>query len=322
MARERSAPRTGGPRGAQSPQLVSQDPARSVEGSAVDPGARHFTETWEQALAGFTEWLRAAGARPGTVELRLRYLRRLAAAHAGVSPWSLTLDDLVRFVSRPAWAPETRRCALSAARGLYRWGHRTGRRGDDPAALLPPVSVPHGRPKPCPEDVLEHALAAAPRRERAWVMLAAYAGLRRAEIATLARGDVGAGELRITGKGGKVRPVPIGPELAEALAPLVAAAEEAGRDYLFPGRDDGHVAPLLVGRAVAGLLPGRWTAHTLRHRYATTALAATGDLRAVQELLGHSKPETTARYTAVSDATLRRVALAAGPARAGREGDA
>lgn len=70
----------------------------------------------------------------------------------------------------------------------------------------------------------------------------------------------------------------------------------------------GHLSARRVGELVAEALPGRWTAHTLRHRYATLAYQRTGDLRAVQELLGHAKPETTARYTLVAPPTLRAVA--------------
>jgi integrase len=265
---------------------------------------------WSTARAGFAAYLRAAGARPGTVELRMRYLCRLQASSSS-GPWDLTYDELVDFVANPRWKPETRRVAQSTVRGFHRWALRSGRRSDDPALQLPPVRVPQGRPQPAPEAVVRDVLARATPRTRLMVMLAAYAGLRRSEIASLNVADVAGDELRITGKGGKVRAVPIHPVLARELEPFTAAARRSG--YLFPGHDDGHLDPIAVGRTLAAALPGSWTAHKLRHRFATVAYAATHDIRAVQELLGHSKLETTQRYTAVSDDSLRRAVMAAGP---------
>jgi site-specific recombinase XerD len=71
-------------------------------------------------------------------------------------------------------------------------------------------------------------------------------------------------------------------------------------------RDHPNVSKLLSRALGAG-----WTAHQLRHRFASTAYAAERDLRAVQELLGHSKPETTARYTAIPEGAKRAAVLAA-----------
>ncbi|HEY9414914.1 MAG TPA: tyrosine-type recombinase/integrase, partial [Pseudonocardia sp.] len=68
-----------------------------------------------------------------------------------------------------------------------------------------------------------------------------------------------------------------------------------------------------IGKVLSRLLAGRWTGHTLRHRFATVALRVSRDLRAVQELLGHSKPETTARYTEVSEESKRTAVLGVAP---------
>lgn len=75
--------------------------------------------------------------------------------------------------------------------------------------------------------------------------------------------------------------------------------------WAFPGRDAGHLSPGYVGKLVAAALPGGWTAHTLRHRFATNAYAGTHDLLAVQELLGHSRPETTRDYIELPREALR-----------------
>lgn len=72
--------------------------------------------------------------------------------------------------------------------------------------------------------------------------------------------------------------------------------------YVFPSQHHpGALTAYTVGKIGAGCLPDRWSLHTLRHRFATSAYGVQRDLRAVQELLGHSKPETTARYAQVPD---------------------
>ena len=79
--------------------------------------------------------------------------------------------------------------------------------------------------------------------------------------------------------------------------------------------DGQAMTPAHIGKLVSAALPDGWTCHKLRHRCATVAYHATRDLRAVQELLGHAKPETTARYTQVpADAMRACVAATAGAA--------
>ena len=78
--------------------------------------------------------------------------------------------------------------------------------------------------------------------------------------------------------------------------PVPGAAAAGG--WLFPGQVDGHLSPDYVGTLLRRLLGRGYSAHTLRHRFASRAYAGTRDLLAVQNLLGHSKPETTQRYIA------------------------
>lgn len=143
--------------------------------------------------------------------------------------------------------------------------------------------------------------------------LAAEAGLRRAEIARvhrcdLTRGPAGA-ELLVHGKGGKLRVVPIGDDLAAAIEKGVDQIDIPD-GWLFSGTDDGHLLPRWVGKLMAGALPDHWTAHTLRHRFATRAYRGSRNLRAVQTLLGHSSVATTERYTAVDHDEIRAAAMA------------
>lgn len=75
--------------------------------------------------------------------------------------------------------------------------------------------------------------------------------------------------------------------------------------YLFPGRWSGHVEASYVGKHITRLLPDGWSAHSLRHRYATRTYESTHDLYLVSKLLGHSSVETTQIYVAMPDSRLR-----------------
>jgi integrase/recombinase XerC len=86
---------------------------------------------------------------------------------------------------------------------------------------------------------------------------------------------------------------------------LVAQAIGGRTGYLFPGKIDGHISADRVGHLLAAVLGDGWSAHTLRHRFATQAYACAHDLFAVQRLLGHSQPQTTLRYTQLQDDSLR-----------------
>lgn len=137
------------------------------------------------------------------------------------------------------------------------------------------------------------------------LLLAAYAGLRRAEIAAVHTRDIQDGCLRVTGKGGRTRVIPLHPEIERALTGI-------DDGYIFPGKDRGHLSAGHVGKILQRQLGSGWTAHTLRHRFATKAYAVNRDLFAVQQLLGHSKPETTMRYTQLPADALRAAVMGAG----------
>lgn len=262
---------------------------------------RHNRSVWESDLDAWTAHMRAAGAAASTVRLRRAHLERALTWIDAPSPWQVTLEQLTAYLAAHDWAPESRKSVRSSLRAFYAWGELVGRTDDDPSRKLPRVAVPAGTPRPAPTDVYEHALAGASTRERRMVLLAGLAGLRRAEIAGLHSSDIVAGAIRVHGKGGKVREVPLHPLLAEELAGIDG--------YVFPGNDNGHLSPDRVGRIMAKLLGSGWTAHTLRHRFATRAYASERDLLSVQQLLGHSSPATTQRYTQVPDDAKRRAVL-------------
>jgi integrase len=259
---------------------------------------------WGKALHGYETALLAAGRSPGTVRLHRHYLAGLRAAHPA-TPWAITTPQLREALSNPRWSAETRKSARQAFRGFYRWAHGDGLIDHDPAFSLPGIRVPNGVPRPAPALVVAALLAQNPC-ERVWLMaaLAALVGLRAAEIARVHRDDYVGDELLITGKGGKVRAVPI-------LEPRLAARLEAVDGWAFPNGLGSHLTPGHVSKLLSAAMPPGWTAHTLRHRCATVAYAGTRDLLAVGQLLGHSRPETTQRYVRIPDDAVRAAVTAA-----------
>lgn len=258
--------------------------------------------TWNAALRGFAAWQRAADRAPGTIRL---YGYRLAdLASITQRPAAVTTALLVELLGNPAWCAETRKSVRSAWRAFFGWAVLHGQLEHDPTMLLPPIRVDAGVPRPAPEHVVRGALAGADGRLVLMVLLAAYAGLRAHEIARVHRRDLLGDVLHVLGKGRKERIVPVSGDLLARLEQLDG--------YAFPNvQRGGHITAGHVSRLLSRGLPDGWTAHTLRHRMATTAYAGTGDLLAVQKLLGHSRPETTQRYVALDDDRLRAAARAA-----------
>lgn len=254
-------------------------------------------------IDAFARWYAARGKAPGTVYQRVRYLRRLEADMP--DPLRADPDAIAEWIAGHVWAPETRKSARESCCLFFDWADRHGRLpGPNPMADVPPPRLPPPCPHPATDAALARARLRADPRQRLMVDVAACAGLRRAEIAALHTDCLEDCALRIVGKGGRVRCVPIPEELAARLSGLP-------RGWVFPGRFGGHVCPDHIGRTLSRLMGAGFTAHALRHRYATTIYAATGDLLAVQLLLGHSRPETTARYIAIAAPRLRAASLAA-----------
>jgi len=191
---------------------------------------------------------------------------------------------------------------LSSLRSFYGWGRVMGHIDVDPSTDLPKVQPGTPRPRPAPELVYREALLRADDRERLILRLAAEVGLRRAEIAQVHSDDLERDllgwSLVVHGKGQRERVVPIPTALAVQL-------RERGYGWAFPGSDHGHLSPRWVGKLSTRLLEGKWTLHTLRHRFATQAYNIDRDLFVVQTILGHASPATTRRYVRVDDDRLR-----------------
>lgn len=261
---------------------------------------------WRRSIEGWTDTLKAAGLSAQTIKSRRYKMVHLAALLMPSGPEDVTTEQIVQTFARQQWKPETRKAYRNTISSFFRWLHKSGRRSDDPSLDVPMVKKPHAHPRPCPDRYIAAAMEMATSSERLMIRLGAECGLRRGEIARVHSDDVVADSagrsLIVRGKGDKQRIVP----LPDDLAGIIMDA----RGYLFPGRFGGHVEESYIGDHISRLLPDGYAAHTLRHRFATTAYAATHDLFVVAELLGHESVETTEHYVAMPDGRLREATAA------------
>jgi integrase/recombinase XerD len=269
-----------------------------------------------------------------------RYVRYLAAA--GISGLADVAEgDVAGFLAamrrgdedHPPLRPSSAARAVVAVRGLHRFALREGMVRTDPAAAIRPPAPPRRLPKALSVDDVAALLEAAgvedsPKalRDRALLELLYGTGARISEAVGLAVDDVDlvAGTVRLRGKGGKERLVPLGQFAREAVEgylvrarPALAAAGRGTPVMLLNARGgplsrQSAWAVLRVTAERAGLAADI-SPHTLRHSFATHLLDGGADVRVVQELLGHSSVTTTQIYTLVTVDRLREVYATAHP---------
>ncbi len=211
---------------------------------------------------------------------------------------------------------------LSGWRGFYAYACRrlgypanpcTGLRAPRAAKSLPEVLTPDA----CARLLDGEADGTLEQRDQAMFELFYSSGLRLSELTGLDLGDLDmpGGAARVTGKGGKTRIVPVGTQARAALAawlPLRQSLAQPGVAALFVNRRGERLGPRSVQkrlhrRALRAGLPQHVHPHLLRHAFATHVLQSSGDLRAVQELLGHASIATTQIYTHLDWQHLARV---------------
>ena len=262
---------------------------------------------WSEQIDRWGRHLGAAGRSTETIGLRLYHLRR-AARELNLPVDQVTLSVLEAWLDRPGWSSSTKRSYRASLRLFFAWCVRSEILESSPAAELPPIAVPRSLPRPVDDEPYAAALAAGDDRQRRALRLAAECGLRRGEVARVHTRDVEPDlvgwALRVKGKGGHVRLVPLPDDLARELRGL-------HQGFVFPSPRGGHLTPAHLGKLVSMLLPDGIATHSCRHRAGTNAYAGTLDLRAVQEFLGHAKPETTALYTKVGRQAIRQAQRAA-----------
>ncbi len=258
------------------------------------------------------------------------FLKHLAQKHSVISLQTLrdlTLNELRGFMAARRQAGLESRSITRQMATLRSFARYLGRHHGLDLSVMGAVRTPRlpktlPRPIPVPQaqKMMAHAedAASAPwvgARDAAVFSLLYGCGLRISEALSLTRAQAPCAApqdaLHITGKGGKTRMVPVLPIVREAISAYLAQCPYhlPPNEALFRGAKGGALSPRLIQLALQRLrgalnLPHTATPHALRHSFATHLLARGGDLRAIQELLGHASLSTTQIYTQVDDARL------------------
>lgn len=273
--------------------------------------------TVEGVVGRYLDHLRVRNLTASTIYSRRCALGRLAG-WAGGPILYLSEDRLTMWQAERSHlvGATTMRSELSHAREFYRWAIRERYIDCDPTMRLIMPRAPRRLPRPMRDRLLAAALQSAPADVRLILALAGFAGLRAMEIAGLDWSEVGLGErrptIRVAGKGGHVREVPISTALA---AFLMECPNRRGPVLRYRNGWSGHVPPSRVSGWANAYLHSVGvdeTLHQARHRFATIAYQSCLDIRAVQTLLGHASPTTTAIYAAAADGVAGRACEAAG----------
>jgi integrase/recombinase XerD len=288
--------------------------------------------TRDPDVEGFLALL-AARRSPRTVDAYRRDLARLAE-HLGKPIAAASAEELEEYTAglrAEGLSAATIARRTAAARTFFRHQQLIGARTDNPAAAVVLPRRTRTLPRTLSPGEAERLIGAAagvsPRalRDRALVELLYGAGLRVSEAVGLEKGGVDLDErlVRVTGKGGKERVVPVGRQAVEALRRYLARGrpflDRRHRPELFlnarggPLTRSGAFVVLRRLAAAAGLEPDRVHPHLLRHSFATHLLEGGADLRSVQEMLGHADLATTELYTHVSDRRRREAYFDAHP---------
>jgi len=305
--------------------------------------------SFERALREFE--LHLSAERAASPETRRAYLSDVRGfgrfLGADARPDAAAAPDVFRWLAdlQRRLEPSTVARKLASLRSFYRFLAREGVCSADPTLGIPAPRSPQRLPRPIAVDECEAlaeadaparsaAFPAARLRDRALVELLYGAGLRVGELVSLdvRDADLRRGEVRVWGKGGKERIVPLPGAAREALAAWLGPRQRPGflAEPLFTSLRPGaggerrrlstrDVRRTLARRARRAGVAGRIHPHRLRHSYATHLLDMGADLREIQELLGHASLSTTQKYTGVSAERLLQVYDRAHP-RARRRG--
>ena len=235
--------------------------------------------------------------------------RRIAVLRCIGNAGTATREEVEAWwLTRAHMAPATRHNELANLRSFYRWTCRWEYRDDDPTLRLDSPRVDPGLPRPMSREDLHtiiDSITSAPDRRA--VCLGAYAGLRISEVARLDWSDVDLEnrQLRVmNSKGNKSRRVPISPMLLDALLPNMGGNVISGGET--------HDTQWLARRIRKAFRRAGFDGsfHQLRHRYATLAYEASGDILTVSRLLGHANVTTTQIYVRTRGDVAQAIAMA------------
>jgi integrase/recombinase XerC len=312
---------------------------RPGAGPRVPAAAKPIEDGPAGPLARYLETLRTGRRLAAHTLAAYRRDARLLASLAGErDPATLGGHDIRRLLAAlhgHGLAPRSLARVLSTWRGFYEWLVRHREADANPCAGVRAPRAPRRLPEALSPDqavrlVSIEAESELGVRDRALFELAYSSGLRVSELTGV---DVDSldrrtGEVRVTGKGSKTRIVPVGRAALEAIAawlPVREGIAQPGEKAMFVGRTGKRVAPREVQRRIK-----RWAAlagieadvhpHMLRHSFASHVLQSSGDLRAVQEMLGHASIASTQVYTHLDFQHLAKVYDAAHPRARRRKG--
>lgn len=290
-----------------------------------------LAEPWRHALGTFDRELSATGAAEATRRAYARDVDQLArwAQARELDPAEVAHRDVRRFASELSGEGASKTTVarkLAAIRAFFRALLRVGAIAANPADLVPTPKRDSKLPRVLSHDQMRTLLERIPARtplelrDRAMLELAYSCGLRAQEVIDLdlTSPDFEGERLRVEGKGGKTRMVPIGEPAQRALRAYL----ERGRPALVASEGPDASPALLVSKSGRRLHPsdlrrrlelwvrhaaiaGGVSPHALRHSFATHLLEGGADLRAIQELLGHSSVSTTQVYTRVEPSWMR-----------------
>lgn len=268
---------------------------------------------------------------PHTLSAYRRDLEDLAAwmRDQGIGDWQRLRQDALRgYVAgahRGGLSGKSLQRRLSAIRSFYKFLHRESGHDINPALGLRAPKAPRKLPQVLDPDEASQLVevdATAPLglRDRAMLELFYSSGLRLSELCALRWNalDLADGLVTVLGKGGKVRVVPVGSHARAALAAWRAESRPAADGPVFPGRGGAPISTRGVQARLRTLAMRqgvfkRVHPHLLRHSFASHVLESSGDLRGVQELLGHADIATTQIYTHLDYQHLAKVYDAAHP---------
>jgi integrase/recombinase XerC len=266
--------------------------------------------SYEADIEQFYEYMRGPEKKPVSIE----------------SVTGLDIRGYMAHIARLGLSKSTAQRKLASLRSFFKYLYREGLVDKNPAKAVASPKKEKPQPKVLSVDdaalLVEAPVGKAPAFARDAAILETFysCGLRISELSSLDVEDIDfeAGMLRVTGKGGKERVVPVGSKALAALRKYLSSRPAAGRDApsagtpCFLNARGGRLGVRSIRRLVEKYardknLSGRVTPHTLRHTFATHMLEGGTDLRSIQEMLGHSSLSTTQKYTHLNMDSLMEV---------------
>lgn len=304
----------------------------------------HLSAAAPDLTAAYQNWLEHLSARQVSPHTQRAYAHDVTlfleflSSHHARAPSLLNLSDAAISDFRAWLASRARDGAVASSRArnlsglknFLAWLDKTGQMHQEKVHLVRGPKIPHRLPRPIDNAQITELVAytGADMRREDWLklrdqalwLLLYGAGLRISEALNLTVADLQNNMLRVLGKGKKERLVPLLPAVRDAIKTYldVCPFPREADDVIFVATRGGPLNQSEAQRRLRSLrtqlqLPDTATPHALRHSFATALLASGGDLRTIQELLGHAALSTTQKYTAVTPQQLLDVHAAAHP---------